>query len=164
LKDAQSGVAEGSDEWDRLQREIIETEQNLKSAQDQMKDFGSVSKQQLDAVADKFEKVGKKMSDVGTSMSKVVTGPIVAVGAASLAAWAEVDEAMDGIIQRPGRQARNWKPCKRPLRTLRHPFRQTFSQPPMLLLKSAQDSNCRAMLLRMCPGNSSSSPQYRGRM
>lgn len=102
LKDAQDGVAEGTDEWDRLQREIIETEQNLKSAQDAMKEFGSVGAQQLKQVGDKMKAVGDKMSSIGTGMSKAVTGPIVAIGAASMAAWSEVDGAMDIIITKTG--------------------------------------------------------------
>jgi len=102
LKDAQSGVAEGTDEWDRLQREIIETEQNLKKAEDAMKEFGSVGAQQLKVVGDKFKAVGDKMSSIGTGMSKAVTGPIVAIGAASMAAWSEVDSAMDTIVTKTG--------------------------------------------------------------
>jgi phage-related minor tail protein len=102
LKDAQSGVAEGTDEWDRLQREIIETEQNLKKAEDAMKEFGSVGAQQLKVVGDKFKAVGDKMSSIGTGMSKAVTGPIVAIGAASMAAWSEVDAAMDTIVTKTG--------------------------------------------------------------
>lgn len=102
LKDAQGGVAQGSDEWDRLQREIIETEQNLKKAQESMKEFGSVSAQQLKQVGDKVKAVGDKMSSIGTGMSKAVTGPIVAIGAASMAAWSEVDSAMDTIVTKTG--------------------------------------------------------------
>ena len=41
LKRAQDGVEEGSAEWDALQREIIETEGNLKDLEKQYKDFGS---------------------------------------------------------------------------------------------------------------------------
>ena len=102
LKDAQSQVGKGTAEWDALQREIIETEQALKSAKDELKDFGSVGAQQLKAVGAKVQEVGNKISNFGAGMTKAVTGPIVAVGAASMAAWAEVDEAMDTIVKKTG--------------------------------------------------------------
>ena len=47
LKRAQSGVEQGSEQWDALQREIIETEQNLKVLEQEYRNFGSVGKQQL---------------------------------------------------------------------------------------------------------------------
>ena len=102
LKDAQSQVAQGSSEWDNLQREIIETEQALKSAKDELKDFGSVGAQQLKAVGEKVSEVGNKISSFGAGMTKSVTGPIVAVGVASMAAWKEVDDAMDNIVKKTG--------------------------------------------------------------
>lgn len=102
LKEAQSQVGKGTEEWDNLQREIIETEQNLKSAKEELKDFGSVSGQQLQAIGSKVSDVGNKISSVGGTLTKSVTGPLVAVGAASLAAWAEVDDAMDSIVKKTG--------------------------------------------------------------
>lgn len=102
LKDAQSQVGKGTAEWDALQREIIETEQALKSAKDELKDFGSVGAQQLKAVGAKVQEVGNKISNFGAGMTKAVTGPIVAVGAAAMAAWAEVDEAMDNVAKKTG--------------------------------------------------------------
>ena len=47
LKTAQEGVAEGSEEWDAIQREIIATEQSLKGLNEQMRDFGSVGAQKI---------------------------------------------------------------------------------------------------------------------
>lgn len=102
LKDAQSQVGKGTEEWDALQREIIETEQDLKSAKEELKDFGSVSSQQLKAVGEKVSEVGDKISNFGAGMTKNVTGPIVAVGVASMAAWKEVDDAMDNITKKTG--------------------------------------------------------------
>lgn len=73
LKAAQEQVGQGTAEWDALQREIIETEQNLENAEQQLKDFGSVTKQQLKVVGDKFKEVGGKISDVGKKLS-VISG------------------------------------------------------------------------------------------
>ncbi len=102
LKDAQSGVAEGSAQWDALQREIIDTEQQLKSAEDALKNFGNVAKQQLQAASDKIKEFGDKVSGIGTNLSKTVTAPIAAIGGASLAAFSEVDAGMDTIVAKTG--------------------------------------------------------------
>ena len=47
---------------------------------------------QLKEWGDKLQSVGGKMKDVGGDMTKYVTAPIVGVGAASVAAWKEVDD------------------------------------------------------------------------
>lgn len=102
LKDAQSQVSEGTAEWDALQREIIETEQKLDNLEQQYKDFGSVAKQQLQAVSEKVKEVGGKVTEFGEGMTKKVTAPIAAVGAASLAAFKSVDDGYDSMIAKTG--------------------------------------------------------------
>lgn len=82
------------DQWDALQREIIETETKLKDLKKQYKDFGSVGKQQIKAVAEKMKEVGKKISAVGDKLTQKVTLPLVAVGTAGVASFAEVDKTM----------------------------------------------------------------------
>lgn len=89
-------------QYDALQREIIETENSLKSLTDQMKAFGSVSAQQLAAAGEKVKDVGDKLEKAGSALSKYVTGPIVAAGAASVAAWSEVDDGLDIIVKKTG--------------------------------------------------------------
>lgn len=69
LKDAQAGVAKGTPEWDALQREIIETEQNLQGLEGEYKQFGSVAKQQLQAVGQKLQDAGDKISDFGQKLA-----------------------------------------------------------------------------------------------
>lgn len=71
LKNAQSQVKEGTDEWDRLQREIIATEQNLKSLEKEYKEFGSVSAQQIKAAGDSMMDFGNKVSAVGQALKPV---------------------------------------------------------------------------------------------
>lgn len=102
LKDAQSNVAKGTAQWDALQREIIDTEQQLESAEDALKDFGNVAKQQLQVAADKVKEFGDKMGEIGTSLTAKVTAPIMAVGAASMAAFSEVDAGMDTVVAKTG--------------------------------------------------------------
>lgn len=82
------------DQWDALQREIIETEGKLKDLKKQYKDFGSVGKQQIKAVAEKMKEVGKKISAVGDKLTQKVTMPLVAVATAGVASFAEVDKTM----------------------------------------------------------------------
>ena len=71
LKNAQSQVKEGTDEWDRLQREIIATEQNLKSLEKEYKEFGSVSAQQIKAAGDSMMDFGNKVTAVGQALKPV---------------------------------------------------------------------------------------------
>ena len=94
LRQLQSKVSEGSQEWDTLQREIIATEQDLKSLKKQYRQFGSVAAQQIAAVGEKMKSIGSKVSDVGKKMTTYVTVPIVAAGAKSVNSFAEVDKTM----------------------------------------------------------------------
>lgn len=91
----------GQDKYDALQREIIETEQNLKKLEDQA-NKSNVELNKISEVGNKFKEVGGKVSDVGASLTKNVTAPIVAIGAASVAAFSEVDGAMDTLITKTG--------------------------------------------------------------
>lgn len=51
---------------------------------------------------DKFKAVGKVFESVGSSLTKTVTAPLMAVGGASLAAFDEVDSALDTITKKTG--------------------------------------------------------------
>lgn len=106
LKTAQeqmkTGGKVGTDEWDALQREIVETEQKLEGLEDEYKKFGSVQAQQVAAAGEKIKDIGGKVTDVGTGLSTHVTAPLVAVGAASTAAFQEVDAGLDIITEKTG--------------------------------------------------------------
>lgn len=106
---ANNATGEVTEEQRALEREIVETQQSLKGLEGELKDFGSVGKQQAQLVAQKMGEVGEKvqeagakMTAVGDTMTKYVTGPILAVGAASMTAWTEVDEAMDVVVKKTG--------------------------------------------------------------
>ena len=88
----------GQEQYDALQREIIETEQKLKSLEKQAKQIPN----SFQIAGQKISEVGAKVTDVGKGMTKNITAPIVAVGTASVAAFNEVDEGMDIIIQKTG--------------------------------------------------------------
>ena len=92
-----------------LTREIIATEDALNKLEAEYKEFGSVGAQQVKAVGDKMQEVGSKIKQTGENikgfgqgMTTHVTAPIVAVGAASLAAFNEVDGAVDILITKTG--------------------------------------------------------------
>ena len=103
---ASAAMANGDEkakaQYDALQREIIETEQQLKSLTTEMKNFGSVAAQQIAAAGKSVQELGGKITKAGTALTKNVTAPIVAVGAASVAAFNEVDEGLDIIIKKTG--------------------------------------------------------------
>lgn len=71
LKDAQKGVAQGSAEWDALEREIVDTEQKLKRLEGEYRSFGSVASQQVKAVGEKLKAAGKSVEDFGKKLTPV---------------------------------------------------------------------------------------------
>ncbi len=104
LKKAQAtmdakGVDKNSQEYMELRREIIKTESQLKNFKKQADELSNVN---LTALGNQFKDVGEKMQTVGTGMTKYVTAPIVAAGAGSVAAWKEVDNALDIVIAKTG--------------------------------------------------------------
>lgn len=97
-----------SAESEKLYKKMLESEtgQNkLKAALDEtneaLKEQGDVS---IDTAKklQKIEEAGEKVAGVGKKMTIGVTAPILAVGAAGLAAFSEVDEALDTIITKTG--------------------------------------------------------------
>ena len=105
----QDQTPEVTEKMNQLKRAIAEDEQALKSANKELKQFGSVGKQEAMATAKQFEETGKKIQDVGKKISEVgkdltthVTAPIVAAGGAAMAAFNEVDSAYDTVIKKTG--------------------------------------------------------------
>lgn len=89
LKQIDSGeITAGAEEYRDLQREIVSTEQKLKSLNDQMKDFGSVTKQQLTQIGNDIKDVGSKIEDAGKKVGAIST---VAAAGLTLSAKAAVD-------------------------------------------------------------------------
>lgn len=99
---AQDKTEEVTKQMTQLERQIIEDEQALKSAQKQLKEFGSVGTQQAKVVGEQMQKAGKAMQDVGSTLTTHVTAPIVAAGGAAMAAFNEVDKGYDIVIKKTG--------------------------------------------------------------
>jgi phage-related minor tail protein len=95
LKDAQSGVQKGSAEWDALQREIIETEGRLKGLQTEMRNFGSVTAQQIKVVGGKLQEAGGKIEDVGRKLSGISAGAAAIGGGLLKLGYSAVQSADD---------------------------------------------------------------------
>lgn len=93
LREAQKNATNPAD-YDALQREIIETEDKLKSLETEYKQFGSVGTQQIAAVGKKFQEVGEKIGAIGKKMSTYVTLPLVGIGTKAASSFAEVDKTM----------------------------------------------------------------------
>lgn len=102
LKTAQEQYGKGTAEYDSIQREIVETEQKLSGLKDEYSKLHSVAGPVLQDIGGKITEVGDKMQDVGKTLSTYVTGPIVAGAGLSVAAWKEVDGAMDTVITKTG--------------------------------------------------------------
>lgn len=104
LKQAQkqmdaSGVDKNSEEYRKLQRQIIETGSQLKTFQSQLREVGNAN---LKALSEQFKQIGSKTTEFGTSLSKNVTAPIAAVGAASIKSFTEVKDALNIVAQKTG--------------------------------------------------------------
>lgn len=106
LKQAEQAMKDngqvGTEEWDALQREIADTEQQLKTSKQELNSFGSVGAQVLAVVGQKMQEVGEKVTEVGEDLTKKLTAPIVALGTASVAAFNQVDDAMDIVRAKTG--------------------------------------------------------------
>lgn len=68
-----NGVDKNSAAYRSLQREIIKTEDQLKRAQNDLRTFGSVGKQQTLAVGNAFKTMGDKIKSVGRTITTTVS-------------------------------------------------------------------------------------------
>lgn len=99
-----AGVDKNSDEYQRLRREIIETENKLKSLNMEFKNFGSVASQAIIAAGEKMQQVGQQIkavgdsiASVGSKMTRTVTAPILGIGTAAVKTAADYEAAMSEV-------------------------------------------------------------------
>lgn len=84
-------------QMEALQRQIADDENKLKSLKDEMKTFGSVSKQQLEAISQKMKDIGDKVTGVGKKMTTSLTLPVVAGFTAAAASASDYEENLNKI-------------------------------------------------------------------
>ena len=81
------------EQYDTLQREIIETEQELQNLQREA-EASSTALAKLGQAGEMLEKAGDKIADVGTTLTTHVTVPVMAAGTAAVKTAADFDSAM----------------------------------------------------------------------
>lgn len=97
-----------SEQSNKLYKQLVNSEtgeNKLKNALDQtndaLKEQGNISVDTAKKIQ-KIEEAGEKVTGIGKKTSVGVTAPILAAGAAGLAAFNEIDEQLDGIISKTG--------------------------------------------------------------
>lgn len=93
------------EKWDALQREIIDTEQQLKGLEKEYKSFGSVATQQIKAVGEKMKTIGSNIADVGKTLTTRVTAPIVAGFGVAVKSAADFEAQMSKVAAISGATA-----------------------------------------------------------
>ena len=83
-------------QYDALQREIVETEQKLKGLEDQASK-SEVALQKIAATGEKMKTLGDNISGVGSTLTRTVTAPIVGLGTAAVKTAADFDSAMSQV-------------------------------------------------------------------
>ena len=86
-----NGVSESSAQWRELEREIIKTENNLKQAEAELRQFGSVGKQQALAVGTAFQNAGNRIKSAG----RTITTSFSVYGAAGVYAGARLIDSYE---------------------------------------------------------------------
>lgn len=89
------------EEWDALQREIVETEQSLEGLKKEYSEFGSVAGQKLQAAGQSIKDFGGKVENVGKKIMPV-SAAAAGIGVAAIGAAKKVDEGYDTIITKTG--------------------------------------------------------------
>lgn len=103
------------EQWDALQREIIETEQDLQSLENQYKSLDTTSGKatkslgdsikdaggKISAAGDKIKSIGDGVSNMGRKLAPV-SGAVAGIGIAAVKSFKEVDEGLDIIVKKTG--------------------------------------------------------------
>jgi len=97
----------GEEQYRAIQREVIETEQELKKLENQLRETNNKWKE----TAETLDRFGKKSTEIGKDLSMKVTAPIVATGAASFKMAADLEDAFgatDQIFKNAANSVKKW--------------------------------------------------------
>ena len=115
-EEMEQGLKNGNitqEQYDAWQREIIETENELKNLEKELRNVPSASDAMLSQIGGNMEALGGKISAVGDKVSAVgdklmgVTATITGAGVATIKAWQDVDSATDNLIKKTGATGQN---------------------------------------------------------
>lgn len=98
IRKKRAEINEATTKLNGYETSLEEVTKAIENHAGELKDWGD----KLETVGGKIENIGKKGQTVGKTLTKTVTVPIVAAAGASVAAWKEVDAAMDIITKKTG--------------------------------------------------------------
>lgn len=98
LKAAEEAYGKDATETNKWRQAVNNAKTDLNKMNAELKKVPS----NLTVVGQEMQNAGKKMQDIGSTLTKSVTVPLTALAAASVAAWNEVDEGMDIVVQKTG--------------------------------------------------------------
>ena len=103
-KNAEQALKDGTmtqDQYNGLQREIAETTGKLKDLEGQANEAKDATSG-IESATGALDKVATKAEETGKALTTHVTGPLLAIGTASIAAFNDVDNGMDIVIKKTG--------------------------------------------------------------
>ena len=136
---ANTALANGDiskEQYDALQREIIETEQDLKKLEEQANQ-SATALQSIAAKGEKLKTVGDNISNVGTRLLPVTAG-VTALGTAAVKTAADFDSAMSQVAAVSGATGDD-------LQRLREKAREMGAQTKFSASEAAEAMNYMAM-------------------
>ena len=136
---ANTALANGDiskEQYDALQREIIETEQDLKKLEEQANQ-SATALQSIAAKGEKLKTVGENISNVGTRLLPVTAG-VTALGTAAVKTAADFDSAMSQVAAVSGATGDD-------LQRLREKAREMGAQTKFSASEAAEAMNYMAM-------------------
>lgn len=98
LEAAADTYGENATETQKWKQAVANAKTELNKMKKELKGIPS----SMQAVGSAMQSAGKKMQSVGATLTKSVTAPLVAMGAASVAAWKDVDDGMDIVVKKTG--------------------------------------------------------------
>lgn len=109
LKELNHMLDEASKKYDEDSKQVQSWKEAVANAETELNRLNAELDKTKPTVGEKLQEAGKniqnagqKISSVGDTLTKNVTVPLVAIGAASIAAYNEVDDAMDIIVKKTG--------------------------------------------------------------
>ena len=136
-KDMASGTEVNQEQYRRLVREISTTENSLKSLTKEMKNFGSVSAQEIAAAGEKMQDVGGKVEGIGKKLLPA-SAAVAGIGIAAVKTAADFDSSMSQVAAVSGAQGDD-------LERLRDKAREMGAQTKFSASEAADAMNYMAM-------------------